>query len=225
MEPVSTMGKFGRGMMITAGVILLLIGIGLIIMQLTSPPDPECLATITGFSVTDENRRAENSVTLVSYEANGKKYTDVELGQYEKSWKVGDTIYIQYSRDDPQKIRTMTMKYLGWILLIASMPFLSIGLFFTVSLRRKAVITPEEEEEDEEKTTKGKLKYKVSSIVIPLCAGIPVLAIGMIFMHLEHNYVFGLLALVLGAVAVFAGLISVCYYIILIIRSSRQNKE
>ncbi len=215
MEPVSSLGKYGRGLMLTAGVILLMIGISLIIIQQGTHDNNECLAEIVEINYSDElSHTAENTTVTVRYPVGGHTVT-AELGQYEASWNVGDKIMIQYDPDNPSNVRTRTMTYLGWIILIASMPFLSIGLFMTISIRRRAAKTPEEIAEDEERTTAGKLKYKVSSIVIPLCAGIPVWAIGIIFFYLEHNSMLGTMAAILGCICIIAGFRSVVYYVII----------
>lgn len=216
MEPVSNLGRYGRGLIITVGIILILVGLGLIAVQHGSHDGRECLAEIIEINHVDgAPRSAENNNTVtVLFEADGKPVT-ATLGQFEASWEVGDTILIQYDPSDPTKVQTRTMTYLGWVVLIASLPFLSIGIFMTLSVRRRAAKTPEEIAEDEERTTAGKLKYKVSSIVIPLCAGIPVWAIGIVFFYLEHNSVLGTLAAILGCICIIAGLRSVVYYVII----------
>lgn len=226
MEPVSTLGKYGRGLMITVGLILLLIGVSLIVIQSSTTDSPEVSAVITGFNIPeDRTRQPENSTALVTYTVGGVKYENIELGQFEQSWNVGDTIMIRYNPADPTEIQTRTMTYLGWVVALASLPFLSIGLFTTLSIRRRAARTAAEIAEDEERTTQGKLKYKVSSIVIPMCAGLPVMAIGIIFYYLEHNSVFGMFALLMGAIAVVVGLRAVAYFALIKYKESRERKH
>ena len=155
--------------------------------------------------------RDMSAFEFICPECGEKYYLDYGLLYHQME----DKIMIQYDPDNPSNVRTRTMTYLGWIILIASMPFLSIGLFMTISIRRRAAKTPEEIAEDEERTTAGKLKYKVSSIVIPLCAGIPVWAIGIIFFYLEHNSMLGTMAAILGCICIIAGFRSVVYYVII----------
>ena len=104
----------------------------------------------------------------------------------------------------------------------ASLPFIIIGIYTLTNLNRRAAKTPEEIAEDEERTTAGKLKYKVSSIVISLATGIPVMLIGLAFMYLEHNSVFGLLCIIMGAVATLVGLRSVALFVIIKYRHRRD---
>lgn len=225
MEPVSTLGRYGRGLMITVGIVLMLIGISLIVTEGNSAQTAEVSAVITGFRISpDTTRPPENSTALVTYTVGGVEYKDIELGQYEQNWSVGDTVMIRYDPAEPTAIQTRTMTYFGWIVALASLPFLSIGLFMTMSIRRRAARTAAEIAEDEERTTEGKLKYKVSSIVIPMCAGLPVMAIGIIFYYLEHNSIFGMFALLLGAIAVVVGLRAVAYFVLIKYKEGREKK-
>ena len=114
------------------------------------------------------------------------------------------------------------MTYIGFIIILSSLPFIIIGIYTLTNLNRKAAKTPEEIAEDEERTTAGKLKYKVSSIVISLAAGIPVTLIGLTFMYLEHNSVLGMLVLILGIITTLVGLRSVVLFIIIKYRHRRD---
>ena len=216
MEPVSNLGKLGRFLLLLTGIVLLFFG-GLTVVNNMPPQNMgQCNAVITGFSEKNESSAAEDTTeTLVSFNVNGKSYKDIPLGQYEISWHVGDEITVLYNKNDPNDISTKTMTYGGWIVILFSLPFIVIGIYTLVTIRRKAARTPEEIAEDEERTTQGKLKYKSSSIFISLTAGIPLISIGIIFIILEHNPIFGILSLVLGAGAAYVGIRSIIIYFII----------
>ncbi len=216
MEPVSNLGRFGRVLLIVVGIILLCIGIYLTIENKNPDNAVECEATITGFKTEDTNTvMGDNTGTLVTYKVGRKQYTDIELGQYESSWKVGDKIVIYYLTNNPMDITTKTITYGGWIVIIMSLPFLIIGIYTILSVRRRSAKTPEEIAEDEERTTAGKLKYKVSSIVIPLAGGIPCCMISVILSYLEHSPIPALLFFILGVCAVAVGIRSIVVYFII----------
>lgn len=216
MEPVSNLGKLGRFLILLAGIVLLFFG-GMTVVY-NKPPENmgQCRAVISGFVlVTKDSVPEDTTETLVSYTVNGKSYKDIPLGQYEVSWNVGDELTVLYNKNDPTDISTKTMTYGGWIVILFSLPFIVIGIYTLVTIRRRAPRTPEEIAEDEERTTKGKLKYKASSIMISLSAGIPLISIGIILIILEHNHIIGLLSLILGAGAAFVGVRSVIMYFII----------
>lgn len=226
MEPVSNLGRFGRFLMLTVGFLLLALGIFFIIYRALPDNTKECTAVITGFDTElSENTDITRTYTLVSYQAEGKSYENIALGQYEASWQIGDKITVCYDPDFPSVIKTKTMRYGGFILILFSMPFIVIGFFTIITRRRKAAKSPQEIAEDEERTTAGKLKYKVSSIVIPLSSGIPIFTIGIIFQFLEHNSAFGFLFIILGAVSVIVGLRSIVLYFIIKYRHRKKKKQ
>lgn len=226
MEPVSNLGKFGRALMIIVGIACLVFGIVLTATQYLPDDSVECTAVITGFETDKhDNSNIIYTSTIVSFELGNKKYDNIVLGQYESSWNVGDTMTIYCDPDEPTNIKTKTMTYGGWLLILFSLPFIIIGIYMTMSIRRRASKTPEEIAEDEERTTAGKLKYKVSSIVIPLSAGIPITAMGIVFLILEHNSALGVLSLVLGGISIYAGLRSVVVYFIIKYRHHRDAKK
>ena len=110
MEPVTNLGKFGRVLLIAVGIILLCIGIYLTTENKNPDNAVECEAIITGFRTVDTNTvRGDDISTLVSYKVGKKQYTDIELGQYESSWKVGDKIIIYYLTNNPMDITTKTI--------------------------------------------------------------------------------------------------------------------
>lgn len=224
MEPVTNLGKFGRVLLIAVGIILLCIGIYLTTENKNPDNAVECEAIITGFRTVDTNTvRGDDISTLVSYKVGKKQYTDIELGQYESSWKVGDKIIIYYLTNNPMDITTKTITYGGWILITMSLPFLIIGTYMLISVRRRSNKTPEEIAEDEERTTAGKLKYKMSSIVIPLAGGIPCCIIAVILSYLEHSPIPALLCFVLGVGAIAAGIRSIVIYFIIKYRRRKKT--
>ena len=224
MEPVSNVDRFTRILMIFIGIILIVIGTAVSTLQAVSYGEEKTTAVITGFEevIDDDAVGTEQTVTLVSYEIDGKKYNNIQLGQYEEQWKVGDKLTLLYSKDSPREVRTKTMTYIGVIIILASFPFIIIGVYTLTNLNRRAARTPEEIAEDEERTTAGKLKYKVSSIVISLATGIPVALIGLVYIYLEHNSVLGQLCLVLGVIATLVGMRSVVLFIIIKYRHRRE---
>lgn len=227
MEPVSNLGKFGRLLLLLVGIALIVIGTAITVEQKAPENAVECLATITSFKpVTDSSiSNIEFTDTYVSYSVQGQTYENIELGQYEASWKVGDKITIYCNADNPTDVQTKTMTYGGWIIILLSLPFIIIGTYMLANVRIRASKTPEEIAEDEERTTAGKLKYKVSSIVIPLAAGIPVIGISVVLIFLEHNPVFSILCFVLGGGATFVGLRSVVVYFIIKYRHRREDRK
>ncbi len=223
MEPVSNVGRFTRILLIIIGIVLIVTGAVLTTMQFTAIGEPQTTATITGFrTISEQNVPDKATVTIVSYSIDGKKYDDVELGQYEEQWKPGDKLNISYSPDDPEKINTKTMVFLGPIVILASLPFIIVGIYTLMNFNRQAAKTPEEIAEDEERTTAGKLKYKVSSIVISLATGIPVTLMGLVMIYLEHKSVLGMLTLILGVISTIVGLRSIVLFIIIKYRHKKE---
>ncbi len=228
MEPISNFGRIGK-------YLILLVGIGLMIWGGVSAihyrmPDysAKCDAVITDFVIVPDNDlkdQVKYNDTLVSYSIDGKAYTRISLGQYEASWVIGDKIKIIYNRNDPVMIQTFTRTFSGIIIFLAGIPFVVISLFSIISIRRRAAKTPEEIAEDEERTTAGKLKYKVTSIVYPLSAGIPITAIGIIFYLMENNYILSLLFCVLGIISTLVALRSIIYYFIIKYRNHKEDKK
>lgn len=227
MEPISNFGRFGK-------YIILLVGIGLMIWGgfsavKYSMPDisARCEAVISDFVIVKDNDIADQvkyNDTLVNYSISGKSYNNISLGQYEASWVIGDKITIIYNRNDPVKIQTITRTFSGIIIFLAGIPFVVISLFSIISVRRRAAKTPEEIAEDEERTTSGKLKYKVTSIVYPISAGIPITAIGIIFYLMENNFILTLLFCFLGIISTLVGVRAIIYYIIIKYRNHKDNK-
>lgn len=66
---------------------------------------------------------------LIRYEVNGTEYRDVEYGSYKSSMKEGDTVKILYSEDDPSKIRVPGSEKVAYILLVAGIAVILVGVF------------------------------------------------------------------------------------------------
>ncbi len=227
MEPVSNLGKFGRILLILFGIALIVLGTAITVDQKTPENAVECTATITSFKLSDEPTvsNVKYTDTYVSYTFNGHLYDNIELGQYETSWEIGDKITVYCVSDNPTQIKTKTMTYGGWIIILLSLPFIIIGIYMLANVRIRASKTPEEIAEDEERTTAGKLKYKVSSIIIPLAAGIPVFAIGIVLNFLEHNPALSWLCFFLGGGATIVGLRSIVLYFIIKYRHYKDDHK
>lgn len=224
MEPVSNVGRFTRILLIIIGIVLIVVGTAVSTLQIMSYGEEQTVGIITGFEkvADDDAVGTDHVVTLVSYNIDGKEYNDISLGQFEEQWKVGDELTLLYSKNSPGEVRTKTMTYIGFIIILASLPFIIIGIYTLTNLNRRAAKTPEEIAEDEERTTAGKLKYKVSSIVISLATGIPVMLIGLMFIYLEHNSVLGWLCVILGAISTLVGMRSVALFAIIKYRNKKE---
>lgn len=215
MEPVSTLGKFGRTFFLILGILILIIGIIITVHQHDTRKTAPCVATITAFSTKSESPDSEPQVsTLVSYTFNGKEYQNIALAQIEANWEIGDQITVYCSYDNPTDIKTGTMSYGGWLVILLSVPFITISFYMLMTMNRSdQKRTAEEIADDEEQTKNGKLKYKTSSIIIPLSAGIPVTLMGLIFLFLEHQSALAWIALILGCSASAAGIRSFILYL------------
>ena len=225
MEPVSNVGRFGRMLMLCVGIVLLVIGSYFTIREAVPDNSRQTTATIIGFAEQTENDSGlARTYTLVSYNIGNNHYDNVALGQYEKSWKTGDRITIIYDPDSPEDIQTKAMTYGGFILILLGIPFVFLSIFYTVTIRRRAAKTPEEIAEDEERTTAGKLKYKISSIVIPLSVGIPIFSIGTICQFLENNSELGMLCMLLGGITIIVGIRALVIYFIIKYRHYKEDK-
>ena len=228
MEPISNFGRFGKYVILLAGIGLLIWG-GFTSIKYSMPDlSAKCEAVITSFEAAPDKQKDDTikySDALVSYTIDGVHYDNVSLGQYEASWVIGDTITVIYDRNNPVKIQTLTRTFSGIIIFLASIPLLVISLFSIISVRRKASKTPEEIAEDEERTTAGKLKYKVTSIVYPLSAGIPIMAIGIIFYLMERNFILSLLFIVLGTIATLVSIRALIFYFIIKYRNHKDAKK
>ena len=120
MEPVSNVGRFTRILLIIIGIVLIVAGTFVSTMQITSIGEKQTNAVITGFKkvTSDDAVSTDHIVTLVTYEIDGQKYENIQLGQFEEQWRVGDRLTLLYDKDDPENVKTKTMTYIGFIIMI-----------------------------------------------------------------------------------------------------------
>lgn len=203
---IERIGKRGSIVMLIAGILCLAFGIYLQIRTNNLPfYAVELKATITSFEASDQSKM-QTTTTFVSYFLNGQEYTNVPLGQYEGSWKIGDTINICCLPDDPTKIWTRTMQYRGIFYIMFSISFLLVAIYKLLQFRRK------KGEPDSDIEDSGEEKFKVSSIIIPLAAGIPLTINGVLYWIMEHS-ILGMIIVALGAAAILTGFFSLLDYI------------
>ncbi len=203
---IERIGKRGSIVMLIAGILCLAFGIFLQVRTNDLPFNAvELTATITAFEDSAQSQM-QTTTTLVSYTFEGKEYVNVPLGQFEGSWKVGDTIKVCLRSDEPYKIWTRTMQYRGIFYILFSASFLLISIYKLLQFRKKKG-GPESDMDDcvEE-------KFKVSSIIIPLAAGLPLTVSGILYWIMEHS-VLGVLVFALGFAAVITGILSIIDFI------------
>ncbi len=215
---ISRMGTRGSAALIIIGLLLLAAGIVLFINSTRLPPDAaECKAVITGF-VEDEENRVQSKTTVVSFTAEGKRYDGVELGQYQSSWKEGDVIDVLYSRHDPTKIWTRSTEYGGPVFMVLSLPFLGIGIYKIIQFarikvkKRRSENDSDDDDDDVKLTEETEKKFKRSTVIIPLSAGVPLTLIGIFLFSLELPMIVPIIITVLGSAALIAGIISLINY-------------
>jgi len=206
---IERIGMRGSIILIIIGTILLGVGTTIQIMN-ASMPDKSvyCTATITGFNIAEASDIQSNT-TLVEYVYNGEKFENVTLKQYETSWKKGDTVKIYVSEDDPTVIWTKTMQYRGAMIIFLSVPFLTVGIYKIVQFKRYKKIRDDETDTD----TEEEIKYKRSSFIIPLAAGVPFTVVGMFLRAMENNSILALVIIIMGGSAIIVGLISLLNFI------------
>ena len=202
-------GMRGSIILIIIGTILLCVGTTVQILNARLPEKAAyCTATITGFNVAEASDIPSNT-TLVEYVYNGQKFENITLKQYEASWKKGDTVKIYVSEDDPTVIWTRTMLYRGAMIIFLSVPFLTVGIYKIVQFKRYSKIRDDESDTDKDE----EIKYKRSSFIIPLAAGIPFTILGLFLRAIEKNSVLALVMIIMGGSAVIVGIISLINFI------------
>lgn len=203
---IERIGKRGSIVMLIAGLFCLVFGIFLQIRTNDLPLDAvELTATITAFEDSDLSKM-QTTTTLVSYTFNNKEYNNIPLGQFEGSWKIGDTIKVCLRSDDPTKIWTRTMQYRGIFYILFSASFLLVSIYKLLQFRKK------KGESDSDIDDSGEEKFKVSSIIMPLAAGLPLTVSGILYWIMEHS-VLGVLVFALGFAAVLTGVFSIVDFI------------
>ena len=206
---IERIGMRGSIILIIIGVILLGIGTTVQVMNLRLPEKAVyCTATVTGFNIA-ESSDIQSNTTLVEYVYNGRKFENVTLKQYEASWKKGDVIKIYVSEENPTVIWTKTMQYRGAMIIFMSVPFLTVGIYKIVQFKRYKKIRDDERDTDKDE----EIKYKRSSFIIPLAAGIPFTMVGMFLRDMEKNSVLALVVILMGGSAVIVGIISLVNFI------------
>ena len=206
---IERIGMRGSIILIIIGTILLGIGTAVQIWNASLPEKAVyCTATITGFNIAEASDLQSNT-TLVEYVYNGEKFENVTLKQYETSWKKGDTVKIYVSEDDPTVIWTKTMQYRGAMIIFLSVPFLTVGIYKIVQFKRYKKIRDDETDTD----TEEEIKYKRSSFIIPLAAGVPFTVVGIFLRAMENNSILALVIIIMGGSAMIVGLISLLNFI------------
>lgn len=101
------------------------------------------------------------------------------------------------------------MQYRGAMIIFLSVPFLTVGIYKIVQFKRYKKIRDDETDTD----TEEEIKYKRSSFIIPLAAGVPFTVVGMFLRDMEKNSVLALVIIIMGGSAVIVGLISLLNFI------------
>ena len=134
---IERIGKRGSIVMLIAGILCLAFGIFLQIRTNDLPFDAvELTATITAFEDSDQSKM-QTTTTLVSYTFEGHEYKNIPLGQYEGSWRVGDSIRICLHSEEPAKIWTRTMQYRGIFYILFSASFLLVAIYKLLQFRKE----------------------------------------------------------------------------------------
>ena len=218
---IDKIGMRGCIALLILGAFLLVFGTILQIQATKLPDDAvECDATITGFKDADDPDVPQITTTLVSYKADGKQYNDITLGQYESSWKVGDTIKICFNSQDHTHIWTRTMQYRGLFFIIFSASPLFISIYKILQFRKIKGINDDESDID----TTGEEKFKISSAIIPLIAGLPLIVAGILYFILEHSII-GIVVVLLGAMNLLTSIFSFIDYVSFKKSSSDNNQD
>ena len=205
---IDRIGNRGSIALLIIGILSLVFGIYLQTKANDLPEDAiELTATITSFQ-TEESAPYQSTATLVTYAVNGRVYQDIPLGQYEASWKIGDTVNICCNSSDPSHIWTRTMQYRGIFFMFFSASFLIVAIYKLLQFRKIKGINEHETDLDDS----GQEKFSISSFIIPLAAGLPLTVAGILYLLVEHSF-FGLVISLLGAAAVLAGIFSLIDFI------------
>ena len=205
---IDRIGMRGSLALLILGTLLFAYGLFIHLQSLKLPENAiECKAVITGFKapVMDD----ENPLTFVKYTVDGKEYTDVPLGQYEGSWNVGEIIDIYCSSEDNLHIWTRTMQYRGIFYISFSIPILMIAIYKLIQFRKIKGVNDNESDIDDS----GEEKFKISSAIIPLLAGIPFTINGIFFGIMEKKSILALIIITMGAAATLTGITSIVHYI------------
>lgn len=205
---IDRIGMRGSLALLILGTLLFAYGLFIHLQSLKLPDDAiECRATITGFKSPDSDN--DSPMTLVKYTVDGKEYTDILLGQYEGSWNIGDNIDIYCNAGDHLHIWTKTMQYRGIFYMSFSISILMIAIYKLIQFRKIKGVNDNESDIDDS----GEEKFKLSSAIIPLLAGIPFTINGVFFGIIEKKSVLAFIIIILGATATLTGAASLVHYI------------
>ena len=203
---IDRIGKRGSIVLLIAGILCLAFGIYLQIRTNDLPFNAvEVTAEITAFENAEQSM-VQTTSTLVTYTLNGKEYKNIHLGQFEGSWKVGDKITVCCRSDEPEKIWTRTMQYRGIFYIMFSLSFLLVSIYKLLNFRKNKNRIESDVDDS------GEDKFKISSIIIPLAAGIPLTVNGILYWIMEHS-ILGMIIVVLGGAAILTGIFSLIDYI------------
>ena len=205
---IDRIGKRGSIALLIIGIFCLFFGIYLQIQANKLPDDAiEVTAVISAFDNHDQSAYQTTS-TLVTFSIEGTEYRNVPLGQYEASWKIGDTLNICCNKNNPSQIWTRTMQYRGVFYIIFSASFLLVSIYKLLLFRKARGNNDNESDMDES----GQEKFKISSFIIPLASGIPFTVTGILYLIFEHS-IFGIVIIIFGAMAIITGIFSLLDYI------------
>lgn len=211
---IDRIGMRGSVALLLLGTLMLAYGI---FLQVKNMRLPENVIEVTAV-ITDFSSEPDNPITYVSYNVNKKtndphldkyEYENVPLGQYEGSWKINDTIEIYCSAEDHKHIWTGTMQYRGIFFIVLSVSPLLIAIYKIIQFRRIKGINENESDVD----TTGEEKFKLSSAIIPLLAGIPFTINGILLGIVEKNSFLAGLIVIIGTASILTGIFSFVHFI------------
>ena len=101
------------------------------------------------------------------------------------------------------------MLYRGVMIIFLSVPFLTIGIYKIVQFKRNKKVRDDESDTD----TEEEIKYKRSSFIIPLAAGIPFTIAGLFLRAMENDSILALVIIVMGGSAVIVGVIALLNFV------------
>lgn len=217
---IDRIGTRGSVALLVIGILCLVFGVLLQIRANDLPSDAvECTAVIEEIRQPTTSK-IESPTTLVKYTLDGISYTRVPLGQYEGSWKVGDQITIYCSEANPMRIWTKTMQYRGFFYIMFSASLLLVAVYKLLQFRKIKGVNDNESDIDES----GEEKFKISSFIIPLAAGIPFTINGIFYWIIEESFL-GFIIVLLGSTAVLTGVASLCDFIRSKLRKNPPKKN
>lgn len=113
-----------------AGLIITIFSI----IALVAPKGPVELTTGTVTDIIEEYDAASETNSyrvIITYRAAGKRYENAEYGSYHTGMKVGDTVDVEYSVEDPTRINAPGNEYIPFITLLVGAAALVFGIIST----------------------------------------------------------------------------------------------